>query len=84
MGFACGEGIRTGVREREVHLRRLGSTEVAVRACFLDFIKGVAEHLVVRFLAVKKEIYRFPDLLILYLSVEVLVDNLGTLFRGDI
>ena len=51
-GFACCERIRTGVGHRKVHFCGLGRAEITVRARILHLVKGISEHLIVRFLAV--------------------------------
>ena len=51
-GFPVCESVGTGVRHREIHFRGFGGAEITVGAGVLHLVKGIAEHLVVRFLAV--------------------------------
>ena len=46
------KGIGTRVRQREVHLRRLGGAKILIGAGVLHLIKGIPEHLVMGFFPV--------------------------------
>ena len=81
-------GKRVVVRRRlghtEIHPRRLRRAEIAVGAGVLHLVEGVAEHLVVGFLAVEQEVDRFAHLFVFDLAVEVFIDDLRALFGSDI
>ena len=84
MCLSRSERIRPGIRHREIHLRRLGRAEIAVGAGFLHLVEGIAEHLIVRLLAVEQKVDGLSHLLVLNLTVEILVHHLGSLLRCNI
>ena len=64
--------------------RRLDRAEIAVGAGFLHLVEGIAEHLIVRLLAVEQKVDGLSHLLVLNLTVEILVHHLGSLLRCNI
>lgn len=50
-----GESVGTGIRQREIHLCGFGRSKVAVGTGILHLIEGVAEHLIMRLLAIEEE-----------------------------
>ena len=84
VGLACSKGIMAGIGQRKIHLRRLRRTKVTVRARLLHLVEGIAEHLIMGFLAVEKKINGFSHLFILYLAIEILVNHLGSLLGRNI
>ena len=84
VSLACCKSIRSGIGHGEIHFRRLGGAEVAIRAGILHFVEGIAEHLIMRFLAVEEKIDGLSDLFILDLTVKVLINHLGSLLGRDI
>ena len=76
--------VGTGIRHGEIHLCGFGGAEITVGAGVLHLVKGIAEHLIVGFLAVQKEINSFAHLLVIDLAVKVFVNHLCTLFGCDI
>ena len=79
-----GKCIGTGIRHGEIHFRGFGSAEITVRAGVLHLVKGIAEHLVVGFLAVEEKINGLAYLFVIDLAVKVFVNHLRALFGCDI
>ena len=71
VSFTSRKRIRSGVRHREIHFCSVGRAEITIRSRFLHLVKGITEHLIVRFLAVEKEINGFSDLLVLDLTAKI-------------
>lgn len=61
--------VGTGVRHGKIHFRGFGGAEIAVGAGILYLVKGIAEHLVVGFLAVQEEINGLAHLFVVDLTV---------------
>lgn len=79
-----GESVGTGFRQREIHLCGFGRSKVAVGTGILHLIEGVAEHLIMRLLAIEEEIDSLAHLFVLNLPVKIPTDHLGTLFGRNI
>ena len=56
LGITRGKCIGTGIRHGEIHLCGFGRAEITVGAGVLHLIKGIAEHLIVGFLAIEEKI----------------------------
>ena len=79
-----GECVGAGVRHGEIHFRGFGGAEITVGAGVLHLVKGIAEHLIMRFLTVQKKTNGLPHLLVVDLAVKVFVNHLRALFGRDV
>ena len=82
--FVSGKSVGAGLGKRKVHFCCFCRTEVTVGSAVLHFVESVPEHLIMSLLAVQQEVDRFPHRLVVDLPLQVLLHDLGPLFRSNV
>ena len=78
------KGIGARIGQRKIHFGCFCGSEILIGTGILNLVKGIPEHLVVGLLPVQQEVDGFPYLFIINLAVEIFINHLGPLLRGNV